>query len=158
MSSMEIDRLVQEGSLSWESFEDAHLAAYWAKVAASFADAQTAGLSRSGALRVAYTTALRANVASLAAHGLRVNATDDDHLAFHAAENLGGAMGHHAGKLDAVRLAGDQWMYGLEDNEEEISELLRRAFDTLREVLPAIREEIVAVRPSLESRLAMKIA
>jgi hypothetical protein len=154
MSSMEIDRLVQEGSLRRESFEDAHLAAYWAKVAASFADAQAAGLSSSGALHLAYMTALRTNVASLAVHGLRVSSTANDDVAFHAAKNLGGAMGLHTGKLDTVRLAGDRLMYEPEHDEEEIG----RAFDTLREVVPAIRDEIVAVRPSLELRLVMKHA
>jgi hypothetical protein len=126
---------------------------YWAKAAASFADAQTAGLSSFGALHLAYMAALRTNVALLAVHGLRVSAAGDDHVAFHAAENLGGAMGHYASRLDAIRLAGDQLMYEPEHNEEEIANQFGSAMTTLREALPAIRSGILAVRPSLAAAL-----
>ena len=153
MSSMEIDRLVREHSLSRDFFEDAQLADYWAKAVASLSDAQAAGLSSSGALHLAYIAALRTNVTLLAVHGLRVRATGDDHLTFQAAENLGGAMGDHARKLDTVRLAGDQLMYEPEYNEEEIAEQLGCAMTTLQEALPSIRSEILAVRPGLASSL-----
>jgi hypothetical protein len=157
MSSVEIDRLVAERSLLSESFSDAQLAVYWAKAAESFANSQAAGLSTSGSLHGAYMTALRTIVTSLAVHGLRVNvnADTDDHIAFHAAENLGDAMGRHAAKLDAVRLAGDWLMDGPEHNEAVLTERLGHAFDTLREVLPVIRLEILAARPALASLLPL---
>lgn len=153
MSSMEIDRLIQEHSLVPESFEDTQLAHYWAKAATSFADAQAAGLSSFGALHLAYMAALRTNVALLAVHGLRVSTIGDDHTAFHAAENLDGVMGRHAAKLDAIRLAGDQLMYEPEYEEEQITKQFGRAMTTLREALPALRSAILAVRPGLAAAL-----
>lgn len=152
---MTIDLLVGERSLVRETFDDAQVAGYWARAATSFADAQVAGLSSAGALHLAYTAALRTTVAVLAIHGLRVTPNGDDHTAFHAAENLGWTMGRHGEGLDAVRRAGDQLIDGPEDDKEEIAKRLRRAIDTLRDVLPDLRAEILSARPALTHSLPL---
>lgn len=149
MGSMQISEVVHERMLQRESFADAQVASYWIRAATSLADAQAKGLSVSSALHLACVAALRLSVVMLAAHGMRVGAVEDDRVAFAAAERLEGAMGHHAGKLDALWLAGERWTDEPEYSEDRITEQLGGAIVTLREAFSAVRAEILSIRPGL---------
>lgn len=155
MRSVEIDQLIREHRLVRRCFGDADVARFWTSAAASFIDAHAAGLSRAGALHLAYTAALRTSVAVLAVHGLGVTPTDDDRVAFEAAGTLDGGMGRSAQKLLAVRLSGERSIWEPDEDEEEVADWLGQAISTLRETLPAIRAEILSARPALAHSLPL---
>lgn len=136
-----------------ESFDDEQVAGYWAKTLTSLANAQADGLSAAGAYLMAYTAALQAALAVLAAHDLKVRGTSNHYITFHAAQKLNAGMRECGRRFDALRLARHQAVYEPEHDEAEMADLLARAMDALRVGLPACRAEIIEVRASLATRL-----
>jgi hypothetical protein len=154
VSNPEIERLVQDRSLIRESFDDEQVAGYWAKAMSSLVDAQADRLSTDGAYQMAYTAALQASLAVLAAHNLKVRGTSNHYMTFHAVQRLNPTMRDCGRKFDALRLARHQSIYEPEHDEVESVNRLARAMDALRVGLPASRAEIVAVRPAAATMLA----
>jgi hypothetical protein len=153
VSSAELERLVGERSVIREPFDDAQVVGYWSKAVASFRSAQAKGLASDNAFQVAYTAGLQATLAVLAAHGLRVRSAANHYTAFHAAQNLSATLRDHARRLDALRSARHQSMYEPDHDEEEMMRRVARAIATLRDALPAIRAEIIGVRPAVSQLL-----
>jgi hypothetical protein len=154
VSNADIERLVQDRSLIRESFDDEQVAGYWTKAMASLVDAQSAGLSADGAYLMAYTAALQASLAVLAAHNLKVRGTSNHYMTFHAVQKLNAAMRDCGRRFDALRLGRHQAVYEPEHDEVDVVKRLSRAMDSLRDGLPACRAEIIEVRPSTASMLA----
>jgi hypothetical protein len=111
-------------------------------------------LTTDGAYLMAYTAALQASLAVLAAHDLKVRGTSNHYTTFYAVQKLNATMRDCGLKFDALRLARHQCVYEPEHDEPDIVKRLARAMDTLRTGLPAIHAEIVAVRPSIATMLA----
>jgi hypothetical protein len=154
VSNADIERLVQDRSLIRHSFDDEQVAGYWTKALASLADAQAHGLSVEGAYLCAYTAALQAALAVLAAHDLKVRGTSNHYMTFHALQKLSAALRECGLRFDGLRLARHQAIYEPEHDEAEMEELLGRAMDALRAGLPACRAEIISVRPSASLMVA----
>jgi hypothetical protein len=95
VSTADIDRLVEERILAREELADDQVAAFWAKAAASFANASLPGISSDGAFQSVYTAALQATFATLAAHGLRVRSTANHYKAFYALQKLDDGLRTH---------------------------------------------------------------
>lgn len=155
MSNQDIDRLVAERSLVREPFEDEEVAGYWAKALGTFADAQAEGLSSGSAFQLAYTAALQATLALLAAHGLRVRSAANHYMAFYAMQKLGARVRNHALAFDALRLTRHQSVYEPGHDEQDIRERLGRAIEKVRNTLPVIRSAILEVRPALVGSLPL---
>ncbi|HEX6369612.1 MAG TPA: hypothetical protein VF006_11900 [Longimicrobium sp.] len=154
MSNAEIERLVQDRGLIRESFDDEQVAGYWTKAMASLADAQADALSTDGAYLMAYTAALQASLAVLAAHNLKVRGTSNHYMTFYAVQKLNSTMADCGRRFDALRLTRHQSVYEPEHDEVDMVKRLARAMDALRNGLPAVHTEIVAVRPSTATMLA----
>lgn len=137
-----------------EAFDDEQVAGYWTKALASFTDSHAQGLSADGAYLFAYTAALQAALAVLAAHDLKVRGTSNHYLTFYAIQKLNATMRECGRRFDALRLARHQVVYEPEHDEAETADRLARAMDALRVGLPACRDEIIAVRPSVSMGLA----
>jgi hypothetical protein len=157
VSNADIERLVHDRSLIRESFDDEQVAGYWAKAMASLADARAAGLSVDGRYVMAYTAALQAALAVLAAHDLRVRGTSNHYMTFHALQKLNSTLRQCGQRFDALRLTRHQAVYEPEHDEAEMETLLARALDALRVGIPACRAEIIAVRPSVSERLRQPV-
>jgi hypothetical protein len=153
VSSEDLERLVQDRSLIRETFDDEQVAGYWAKAMAFFANTKAHGLSPDGAYLMAYTAALQASLAVLAAHDLKVRGTSNHYMTFHAIQKLSATMRECGRRFDALRLARHQAIYEPGD-DEDMPNLLKRAMEALRVGLPACRDEIITVRPSLAGSLA----
>lgn len=154
MSNADIQRLVDDHSLIREPFDDEQVAGYWTKAMASWMDAQAEGLSTDGAYVIAYTAALQASLAVLAAHNLKVRGVSNHYMTFHAVQQLNATMFQCGRKFDALRLTRHQSVYEPVHNEVNMVKQLARAMDTLRSGLPASRAEIIATRPPLAATLA----
>lgn len=154
MSNAEIERLVQNRSLVRESFDDEQVAGYWAKAMSSLMDAQADRLSTDGAYIMAYTAALQASLAVLAAHNLKVRGTSNHYMTFHAVQKLNADMLACGRRFDALRLTRHESIYEPERDEVDMVKQLARAMDTLRDGLPTSRAEIISVRPSIATMLA----
>jgi hypothetical protein len=154
VSNPEIERLVQDRSLVRESFDDEQVAGYWSKAVASFASARADGLFSGTAFQAVYTGALQAALSVLAAHNLKVRGVSNHYVTFYAVQKLGPGLRDCGRRFDALRLARHQSVYEPEHDEEEMQQRLGRAMETLREGLPAVRSEIVSVRPSVVAMLA----
>ena len=153
MSNSDIERLVQDRSLIRESFDDAQVAGYWAKATASFANTRANGLNTDGAYLMAYTAALQAALAVLAAHDLKVRGTSNHYMTFHAIQKLNATMRECGRRFDALRMVRHDVVYEPEHEEAEMADRLVRAMDALRAGLPACHAEIIAVRPSVSPTL-----
>jgi hypothetical protein len=154
MSQEDIDRLVAERSLAREEFDDDDVAAFWVKAAASYADAHIPGISTDGAFQLAYTAALQATFAVLAAHGLRVKSTANHYNAFFALQKLEDALRPHAILFDGLRTTRHASVYEATDDEVRMAAQLEHAFKVLPPGLSAIRASIISARPTLTTRLA----
>lgn len=153
MSEADIKRLIDERSLTRESFTDAQVAGFWNKAAASLAGARSAGLPTESAYQLAYTAALQATLAVLAAHGLRVRSTANHYLTFYALRMLDEALSEPGRRLDGLRQARHQTIYEPDHDEDQLAQRLSGAFERLREALPVFRSAILSIRPGLESSL-----
>jgi hypothetical protein len=153
VSNADVERLVQDRSLIRQSFDDEQVAGYWFKAMASLSDARAAGLSVEGAYLMAYTAALQAALAVLAAHDLKVRGTSNHYMTFHALQKLNATLRECGRRFDALRLARHEAVYEPEHDEAEMEALLARALDALRMGVPACSAEITAVRPSVSGRL-----
>lgn len=153
MSNAELDRLLEERSLVRQSFDDEQVTGYWSKAAASFGDAQANGISTDGAFQMAYTAALQATLAVLAAHGLRVRAADNHFKAFYALQKLNPALRDHGLAFDGLRQTRHQSIYEPEHDEEAMRRRLGRATEVLCRAFPELRAEILAIRPGLAMSL-----
>lgn len=80
MSNADIERLVQDRSLIRQSFDDEQVTGYRVKAMASLSDARAPGVSVEGSYLMAYTAALQAALAVLAAHDLKVRGTSNHYL------------------------------------------------------------------------------
>jgi hypothetical protein len=158
VSNAEIDRLLEERSLVREAFDEEQVAGYWTKAVVSFRDAQAKGISSDAAFQLAYTAALQATLAVLAGHGFRVRAAANHYMAFYALQKLSASLRTHGLAFDGLRRTRHESIYEPEHDEEEMSRVLGQAVSTIRSALPAIRDEILTVRPSLESRLVIENA
>lgn len=154
MSNADIERLVQDRNLIRESFDDEQVAGYWAKAMASLGNARSSGLSVDGAYLMAYTAALQAALAVLAAHDLKVRGTSNHYMTFYAIQKLNASMLTCGRQFDALRLARHEAVYEPGHDEAEMEAQLARAMDALRAGLPACRAEIIAARPSVSANLA----
>lgn len=154
MSNPEIERLVQDRSLVRASFDDEQVAGYRSKAVASFSSAQAKGVFSGTAFQVVCTGALQAALSVLAAHDLKVRGASNHYVTFYAVQKLGPASRECGRRFDALRLARHQSVYEPAHDEEEMQQRRGRAMETLREGLPAVRSEIVSVRPSLVPMLA----
>ncbi len=153
MSGSDIDRLVGERSLIRQSFTNAQVIGFWDKAVGSLADARTTVISTESAFQLAYTAALQASLAVLAAHGLRVRSAANHYMTFYALQKLDAALSEPGRRLDGLRNARHQTIYEPDHNEEETARQLSGAFERLREALPILRRAILAVRPDLDSSL-----
>lgn len=153
MTNPEIDRLLEERSLVRESFDDEQVAGYWAKAVASFQDAQADGMSPNGAFQLAYTAALQATLAVLAAHGLRVRAVANHYTSFYALQKLSAEMREFGLAFDGLRRTRHESVYEPVDDPEEMARLVVQARRTVLDALPALRSAIVGVRPGIANRL-----
>ncbi len=127
MSNVEIERLVQDRNLIRESFDDEQVAGYWTKAMASLVEAQSEGLSTDGAYLMAYTAALQAALAVLAAHNLKVRGTSNHYMTFHAVQKLNATMRDCGRRFDALRLTRHQSLYEPEHDEVDMVKRLARA-------------------------------
>lgn len=155
MSQADIDRLVAERSLARDEFDDDVVAAFWAKAVASYADARIPGISTDGAFQHAYTAALQATFAALAAHGLRVKSTANHYKAFYALQKLNDALRGHAIVFDELRATRHESIYEPHSDEGEMAAQLAHALIALPKALAALRLSIITVRPRLASTLAL---
>jgi hypothetical protein len=153
VSDDEIERLLEERSLVRQSADDEQVAGYWAKAASSFADSQTKGISSDGAFQLAYTAALQATLAVLAAHGLRVRAADNHFKTFYTLQKLNATLRSHGLAFDGLRQTRHQSVYEPEHDEQVMQRRLERALAALRSAFPVLRAEIVSVRPGLDGLL-----
>ena len=153
MSQEDIDRLVAERSLAREQFDDDDVAGFWAKAVSSFADARIPAISRDGAFQHAYTAALQATLAVLAAHGLRVKSTANHYKAFFAMQKLDDALRPHGILFDKLRAIRHESVYEPGEDETEIAEQLAQALATIPPALAEMGASILAVRPILTNRL-----
>ena len=159
MSAEEIERLVVERSLARQDFDDPEVAGFWAKSLASLTDARVAGISADGALQLAYTAALQATFAVLAAAGLRVKSTASHYKAFYAMQKLDvPSLRDAAVRFDELRATRHESIYEPEHDAAEIGEARDEAVRMLAATLPAIRAWLVAKRPSLGALLALVTA
>jgi hypothetical protein len=154
VSNSDIERLVQDRSLIREAFDDEQVAGYWAKAMASYANTKAHGLSTDGAYLMAYTAALQAALAVLAAHDLKVRGTSSHYMTFHAIQKLSATMRECGRRFDALRMVRHDVVYEPEHEEAEMADRLVRVIDALRAGLPACHDEIITVRPSVSPMLA----
>lgn len=153
MSEAEIEQLVADRSLAREAFSDDQVAAMWAKVAASYADAAVPGLSTSGAFQCLYTAALQASMTTLAAHGLRVKSTANHYKAFYALRKLNDALDSHGLAFDEMRATRNDSVYEALDDEADLTAHLAEARAFMPGALAVLRSVITGVRPGLAARL-----
>ena len=153
MSQEDVDWLVAERSLAREKFDDDDVAGFWAKAVNSFADARVPAISRDGAFQHAYTAALQAPLAVLAAHGLRVKSTANHYKAFFAMQRLEDALRPHGILFDKLCATRHESVYEPREDETEIAEQLAQALTRVPPALVAIRASILAARPTLANRL-----
>jgi hypothetical protein len=154
MSQEDIDRLVAERSLARAEFDDDDVATFWAKAAASHTDARFRGISIDSAFQLAYTTALQATFAVLAAHGLRVKSTANHYNAFFALQKLEDGLRPHAILFDGLRTTRHASVCEATADEVRMAAQLDHAFKVLPPGLSAIRASIISARPTLTTRLA----
>jgi hypothetical protein len=126
---------------------------FWNKAVTSFKDARSGAISSDAAFQLAYTAALQATLAVLAAHGLRVRSSSNHYTAFLVLQKLDPAVTEHGQRFDRLRQTRHLSIYEPEHDEEEMARRLDRAIERLREGLPALRTAIPAVRPTLQSSL-----
>lgn len=138
MSREDIDRLVAERSLALEEFDDAQVAGFWTKAVASYSDARVPGVSSDGAFQPAYTAALQATFAVLAARGLRVKST-----------KLDDALRRHAVHFDEMRATRHESIYEPDEDDATLVSRLTEAVSYLASALPEIRSWLIAARPGL---------
>jgi hypothetical protein len=153
MSEADIEQLVADRSLARETFSDDQVAAMWAKAAASYADAAVPGLSTGGAFQCLYTAALRASMATLAAHGLRVKSTANHYKAFYALRKANDALDPHGLAFDEMRATRNDSVYEALDDEADLTAHLAEARTFMPGALAALRSVITVVRPGLAARL-----
>lgn len=153
MSEAEIEQLLADRSLVREAFRDEQVVSFWAKAAASYADAAVAELSAEGAFQLMYTAALQATVATLAAHGLRVKSTANHYRAFYALRKLDPAVEPAGVTFDEMRATRNESIYEATHDEAELADALIEARAAMPEALAALRTAILAVRPRIVARL-----
>lgn len=155
MSRDDIERLVAERSLAREDFDDSQVAGYWAKAMASYRDAQISGISSEGAFQLAYTAALQATFAVLAAYGLRVKSTASHYKAFYAMQKLDDALRQHAIRFDEMRTTRHESIYEPEEDEAKMAARLAEALSALGVALPPVRTWLIMERPGLAPVLGL---
>lgn len=154
MTQADIDRLLAERSLTREQFDDAQVAAFWAKAITSYADARVPALSSDAAFQLAYLAALQASFAVLAAHGLRVKSTANHYRTLYALQKLDGTLAEHGRRFDDLRQARHESVYEPYADAEAMAVHLAEALSLLAEALPDLRDSILAIRPALKGSLA----
>lgn len=153
MSREDIDRLVAERSLALEEFDDAQVAGFWTKAVASYSDARVPGVSSDGAFQLAYTAALQATFAVLAARGLRVRSTASHYKAFYAMQKLDDALRRHAVHFDEMRATRHESIYEPDEDDATLASRLAEAVSYLASAPPEIRSWLIAARPGLARTL-----
>jgi len=144
VSTPEIDRLLQERSLTREVFDADVVVSLWNRAMALLSDASAPGLSTDGAFQLVYTAVLQATFAVLAAHGLRVNSTANHYRAFYTLQKLDRGLEGQGRLFDEMRATRHISVYEPTRDPAEVAARLVEARALVPGALAALREVVIA--------------